>query len=623
MDGFNDFLGEINDVIWTNWMLYILLGTGLLFTLWSGISQWRSLTHGVTVTAGKYDDPNDPGAISHFQALSAALSATVGLGNIAGVAIAIALGGPGAVFWMWVIGIIGMSLKTTEVCQSMLFRNTDDPDNPHGGPMFVVAKGFKKWGLGWIGMILGVLFCLTLLVSTITGGNMFQAWSVGDISHETLGVRNWIPGVILAVIVALVILGGIRRIGQVAGLLVPFMCLMYIITAIVVLAFEIDQIPDLIGLIFRSAFSPSEAGGAFLGGAAGFAFLWGMKRALFSSESGQGSSPIAHSAARTKEPVSESVVAGLEPFIDTIIVCTLTALVILSTGALTRGGDGEGLDGAWETPPKITITEIPTEETDKLTGEKKMVDKPHWVVGTPTTFRDGDETVVEGKSSLPKRSEEGQRIDRKEWRHGDVVFIIAQGDDTLNIDTNSNRAKFYGKVKIPEDANESRYIRWKSIAADDDNLTHFDHLVETEDITLTFPGLYKEYKGASLTAYAINRVLPGWGSWIILIAAWLFAISTMISWSYYGEQGIVFLFGKFSKAVIPFYKIIYCCLAIVATLPLVETTTEIGNLSDLGTGLMLWVNIPIMLIFGSVAMVAYHSYFKRLRSGEIKRTKKS
>ena len=350
MDAFNDFLGEVNEVIWTDWMLYILLATGLLFTLWSGISQWRSLTHGVSVTAGRYDNPDDPGAISHFQALSAALSATVGLGNIAGVAIAIALGGPGAVFWMWVIGIIGMALKTTEVCQSMLFRNTDDPDNPHGGPMFVVAKGFKKWGLGWIGMILGVLFCLTLLVSTITGGNMFQAWSVGDISHETLGVENWIPGVILAVVVALVILGGIRRIGQVAGLLVPFMCLMYIITALIVLAFEIDQIPDLIGLIFRSAFSPSEASGAFLGGAAGFAFLWGMKRALFSSESGQGSSPIAHSAARTKEPVSESVVAGLEPFIDTIIVCTLTALVILSTGALTRGGDGEGLDGTWETP---------------------------------------------------------------------------------------------------------------------------------------------------------------------------------------------------------------------------------------------------------------------------------
>lgn len=610
MDAFNEFLGNINGIIWADWVLYTVLGVGILFTLWSGFCQWRSLTHGVAVTTGRYDDPDDPGAINHFQALSAALSATVGLGNIAGVAIAIALGGPGAVFWMWVVGFVGMALKSTEVCQSMLFRNTDDPNNPHGGPMFVVAKGMKKWGLGWLGTILGVIFCLTLLISTITGGNMFQAWSVGDISREALAMDGWLTGVILAIVVAMVILGGIKRIGQVAGFLVPFMCLMYIITAIIVLAFEIDQIPHLVGLIFRSAFEPSQASGAFLGGAAGYAFLWGMKRALFSSESGQGSSPIAHSAARTKEPVSESVVAGLEPFIDTIIVCTLTALVILSTGALTRGGDGEGHDGIWETPPSVLVLRADSESDD-----------PHkWIVGEPTEFsKDEDSPVtIAGKTSLPERTDVSRKIDGKGWRDGDQVMVVVEGDDTVHEDTNSNRAIFYGKVHIPTETNGESYIRWKPVSSKDGRVSHFDHLVETGELKLAFPGLYKEYKGASLTAYAINRVMPGVGTWVILIAAWLFAISTMISWSYYGEQAIVFLFGRFSDAVVPFYKLIYCMLIIVAALPIVETTTEIGNLSDLGTGIMLWSNIPIMLIFGVVAMTAYHNYFRRLRSGEIK-----
>ncbi|MBG85138.1 MAG: hypothetical protein CMJ40_11415 [Phycisphaerae bacterium] len=611
MDAFNEFLGNINDVIWANWVLYTVLGVGVLFTLWTGFCQWRSLTHGIAVTTGRYDDPDDPGAINHFQALSAALSATVGLGNIAGVAIAIALGGPGAVFWMWVVGIVGMALKSTEVCQSMLYRNMDDPDNPHGGPMFVVAKGMKKWGLGWLGTILGVIFCFTLLISTITGGNMFQAWSVGDISREALAMEKWVTGMILAIVVAMVILGGIKRIGQVAGFLVPFMCLMYIITAIVVLAFEIDQIPSLIALIFRSAFEPSEAGGAFLGGAAGYAFLWGMKRALFSSESGQGSSPIAHSAARTNEPVSESVVAGLEPFIDTIIVCTLTALVILSTGALTRGGDGEGHDGIWEVPPTVIVLDA-TEADD---------DPHHWIVGEPTSFRiseETDDTSLAGKTSLPKRTTESRKIDGKGWRDGDMVMVVVEGGDKVHKDTESNRAIFYGEVKIPEEAGQDSYIRWEPVSTKDSSVSHFDHLVETGELKLAFPGLYKEYKGASLTAYAINRVIPGLGTWMILIAAWLFAISTMISWSYYGEQAIVFLFGRFSQAVIPFYKIIYCLLIVVATLPIVKTTKEIGNLSDLGTGIMLWSNIPIMLIFGVVAMTAYHGYFRRLRSGEIK-----
>ncbi len=595
---FNGFIESITGFIWADWVLYAVLAVGLLFTLWSGICQYRALTHGVAVTAGKYDDPDDPGAISHFQALSAALSATVGLGNIAGVAIAVAIGGPGAVFWMWVVGMVGMALKTTEVCQSMLFRDTSDPDNPHGGPMFVVREGMKKWGLGTLGTIIGGIFCVTLLISAVTGGNMFQSWSVGGITNEALQVPNWVTGLVLATVVAMVILGGIRRIGSVAGVLVPFMCALYVLTALIVLAMHIGDIPRIFGMIFASAFSPSEAGGAFVGGSAGLAFLWGMKRALFSSESGQGSSPIAHSAAQTKEPVSEGVVAGLEPFIDTMVVCTLTALMILSTGALDRGGDdGDGYDAQFASTPAVTM------HSDA------------WIIGDYTEFRneEGESTGWGGKTALPDRTEESADINGRGWRSDDSVSVILTGGSGINEDTASNRALANGTVVIPEDTSASPYIRWAPISTSASEASHFGgtapHLLSN--------ALYQNHVGANLTAYAINRALPGVGTFLILIAAWLFAISTMISWSYYGEKGVVYLFGE---AAVPLYKIVYCLLIVVATLPIVKTAKEIGNLSDLGTGIMLWANIPIMLIFGAMAMKAYHSYFARLKSGEIKRT---
>src|SRR5690606_10461135 len=211
-----------------------------------------------------YDHGDAPGAISHFQALSAALSATVGLGNIGGVAIAIALGGPGAVFWMWVVGFAGMALKTAEVTLSMLYRRTDNPDEPSGWPMWVADDGIARWSdrLRPAGRALGVLFCITLLISTFTGGNTFQAWNAGIVTEESFGMPQQIVGVVLAAIVGLVILGGIKRIGAVAGALVPAMCFLYLAAALYVLAVHVADIPAMLRLIVSSAFSPAEATGA-------------------------------------------------------------------------------------------------------------------------------------------------------------------------------------------------------------------------------------------------------------------------------------------------------------------------------------------------------------------------
>ncbi|MCZ6827913.1 MAG: alanine:cation symporter family protein, partial [Gammaproteobacteria bacterium] len=207
MDQFNQVLASVNGIIWHNYVLFFILFTGIVFTIRTRFCQYIALSHGFHVLRGRYDDPDDPGAINHFQALSAALSATVGLGNIGGVALAIALGGPGAVFWMWVVGFFGMTIKLTEVTLSMLYRNTDDPDNPHGGPMWVASKGLAKLNpkLAGLGKFIGTIFCITLLVSAITGGNMFQAWNVGEITQAYFGIPSVYCGIVLAILVATVI----------------------------------------------------------------------------------------------------------------------------------------------------------------------------------------------------------------------------------------------------------------------------------------------------------------------------------------------------------------------------------------------------------------------------------
>ena len=548
------FLTTLNGIIWHDAVLIILLGTGVVFTIWSGFGQYRALTHGVLVLRGSYDDPNDPGVISHFQALSAALSATVGLGNIGGVALAIALGGPGAIFWMWIVGIFGMAIKLTEVSLSMLYRNTDDPDNPHGGPMWVVSKGLTRLNpsLAPLGGFIGGLFCITLLVSTVTGGNMFQAWNVGEITEEYFGIPSIVSGMVLAVLVGMVIIGGIKRIGAVAGRLVPIMVTMYLLAGTYVLIINAGDIPAMFTLIVRSAFLPQEMTGAFIGGTAGYAFLFGMKRALFSNEAGQGSSPIAHSAAKTDEPVREAVVAGLEPFIDTIVVCTFTALVILSTGI-------------WNRAPEAQFNVAP----DVIPMGTAM-----WSLET-----------------LPAP----ERVDDV-WGEGDVVFMI------VNADPN------------PLSANDAHRLEGRVLNQNGGLVIDWGTLASNSRPRVENTGVYATYVGATLTAKAFDSVTPGLGKWLVTLAVWLFALSTMISWSYYGEQGVVFLFGE---RMVLAYKFIYCALIIVATWGFIESDADLDNLTGFGTGVMLWANVPIMWVFGRQAMRAYHDYIDRLKTGKM------
>ncbi|MGD8328711.1 MAG: sodium:alanine symporter family protein [Acidobacteriota bacterium] len=317
-----------------SFMVLLLLGTGVFLTLRLGFVQLRHFGHGVRVTSGHYDDPNEPGDVSHFQALTTALSATVGIGNIAGVAIAIHWGGPGALFWMWVTAALGMATKFTEVTLAQKYRNLEGVDrDPHkwegtvsGGPMYYIEKGLgQNWK--WMAMIFAGLLGLTAFLT----GNAIQANTVSDTLQTTFGVPTWTSGLITSAVVAAVILGGITRIGAVTGVLAPLMAAIYVAGALFILAANYDGVLPAFGLIFREAFNPT-AGVAGTGvGAFLVTMMWGVRRGLFSNEAGQGSAPIAHAAAKTDEPVSEGVVALLEPFIDTIVICTMTGLVIITT----------------------------------------------------------------------------------------------------------------------------------------------------------------------------------------------------------------------------------------------------------------------------------------------------
>lgn len=342
MDVINQVLKEFSALAWGLPLLILLIGGGLYLVIRSRFIPFRYLGHAISVLRGKYDDPNDPGQISHFQALSTALSATVGMGNIAGVAVAIAIGGPGAVFWMWVSAVVGMSTKFFTSTLAILYRGKDSAGNIQGGPMYFIVEGLGK---SW--KPLAVFFSLCGLIGALPVFNVNQlTQALNDILLIPNGVEvgfttNLIIGFVLVGITSLVILGGIKRIGVVASRLVPSMVALYFVLVIIILVAHSDVLGYYIQLIFTDAFAanyyPSDQ--PFLGGVLGALILHGIKRGAFSNEAGIGTAPMAHGAAKTNEPVREGLVAMLGPAIDTLIVCTLTALAILVTGVWETTSD--------------------------------------------------------------------------------------------------------------------------------------------------------------------------------------------------------------------------------------------------------------------------------------------
>ena len=359
-------LTEISGIVWGPMMICLLVGTGVYLTIRLGFVQFRWFRHAIKCISGKYDRPDEAGDISHFRALTTALSATIGTGNIAGVATAIATGGPGAVFWMWVTALVGMATKFASCSLALHFRDIHEDGSASGGPMYFLKKGFHPmWlvqaaGEGFtrkLGAVLAGAFALFAVVASFGIGNMVQAnsvvdgmkyvlptsWQQSQIDVNAIGLAfsvnyfSLIIGLILAVLVGLVILGGIKRIASVTARLVPVMCVIYVLGSVVVLLLNIHRIPQCLAMIFEYAFTPYAAGGGILGATVAQAMRFGVARGVFSNESGLGSAPMAHAAAKTPEMAREGFVAMLGPFIDTICICSMTALVILVTDARASG----------------------------------------------------------------------------------------------------------------------------------------------------------------------------------------------------------------------------------------------------------------------------------------------
>ncbi len=531
-------------------VVIFLLGTGIFLTLRLKFVQVRHLGHGFAVTTGKYDDPDEPGDVPHFQALTTALSATVGIGNIAGVAIAIHWGGPGALFWMWVTAFLGMATKFTEVTLAQRYREViateDEPrwkGTVSGGPMYYIERGLgKKW------KPLAVFFAFILGITAFLTGNGVQANTVADVMSSEFGIAVWITGLVTAGVVGMVIIGGITRIGRVTSILAPAMAGIYVLGALVIIILNIDQLPGTIALIFSEAFNPS-AGVAGTGtGAFLITLMWGVRRGLFSNEAGQGSAPIAHSAAKTDEPVSEGVVALLEPFIDTIVICSMTAFVILMTGAWTE--------------------RVPT-AFDLTSGDASYV-------------QPGEQGLFAGVTP-PERI----LIEDGLPQGGPTAIQFAWHDvpvETLYLDINRTQP-FTGEL-----------IPGQQRATDEEGNVYrvlYGEAVEN---------------GAPLTQLAFQKGLAplgGWGGYIVILSVLLFAISTAIAWSYYGDRCAFYLFGE--KAVLP-YKFVYVLMHFVgATLAL----ATIWSLGDVFLGIVILPNLLALILLSKKVREDTNSYFSR------------
>jgi AGCS family alanine or glycine:cation symporter len=605
MAAIEQFVTHLVGWVWSTPLFFLLLGCGLIFSVASKFAQWRILTHGIACIRGCYDRPKDTGHISHFQALSAALSATIGLGNIAGVAVAVSLGGPGAVFWMWVAGLFGMALKFMECTLAVMFRDVRDVPDPsapalmeadaedrtleyageepprpgvkprargevRGGPMWYIQKALveplrSRNNPVWVLFkILAVLFAISTVLNSFGGGNMFQGWNVADMAYKHFNVPKYFSAVVVAGLVAVVIIGGIKRIGQVASRLVPFMCVVYVLGALYVILLHWADVPHCLALIIKSAFTPTAESGACAGVSVWIAFQWGLKRACFSNEAGEGSAAMAHAAARTEEPIREGVVAGIGPFVDTIIICTMSALVIL-------------MSGAWNRPPVGTVAAI-----------------------------DGNRIEVQCGGQLSAQL-------------APLYFdLVQKAEGKLRVHLARGVGREFKDVAVPIASVQmgpgEGWERIQALTLDLGQVAEADR--DRVDRIAVGQPVHLDITGAEMMAFAFDTTVPGFGKYIVTLGVWLFAFSTMISWSYYGEKGTEYLLGP--QAILP-YKFIFVIFVFLGMV--LREFKTVYDFSDATTGLMVLCNLPAVLLLSPKVIRAARDYFTRLDTGRMPRTK--
>jgi len=549
MQQFNEFLIFIDQYLGSSsWFVPLLLGTGIFFTFYLIFPQLRYFTFALKVVRGKFDKKDDQGDTSHFQALTTALSGTVGTGNIAGVAFAIHLGGPAALFWMLMTAMVGMTTKFVEVTLSHKYREKISDGTMSGGPMYFMKNADfrlfgKKVNLKWV----GIMFAFATVLSSFGTGSLPQINSISNSMFASFGIDKMITGAILAFFLGAVIIGGIKRIAKITEKLVPFMAVVYIIGAFSVILFNYQNIVPSFVSIFAEVFSGSAAVGGFLGASISFAISRGVNRGLYSNEAGQGSAPIAHASAKTNEPVSEGLVAILEPFIDTIIICTITGLVLLSSGV-------------WNEKHQNTFAQADLLFLDKVYSEDNKEDVDvlfNYLNGNISYNKLGLEILPNGMKVRSLLYEGKVEVSNGSLLNEiSIIHARSIAEDVLFYDSNKNL--FNGKISVQDGkVQEDIIVKGKS-------LVH----------------------SAPLTAIAFDRGFFGnYGNYIVSIGLLLFAFSTAISWSYYGDRAMTFLFGTGS---VIYYRVIYVIGFFIASF---ADTTVIWNVSLITIALMTVPNL--------------------------------
>jgi AGCS family alanine or glycine:cation symporter len=499
------------------WFPVFLIGSGIFFTIYLGFPQIKYFNHGWRILTGKYVKEDTKGETTPFQALSTALSGTVGTGNIGGVALAIFLGGPAAIFWMWITAFFGMTTKFVEVTLAHKYRETLPDGSISGGPMYYIENGLNmRW--------LAILFSICLLLMCLGTGNMPQISSIAVVMNDTFNIPKIVTGGVLAVLLWMVIIGGIKRIAQIASKLVPFMAFWYLVGSFAVIVSNYENIIPSLQSIFIHVFTPAAAVGGFLGASVAAALTRGVNRGLYSNEAGQGSAPIAHASSKTENPIEEGMVSILEPFIDTIVICTITGLVILSSGVWT-----EKFENKFE---QSSMCYLDGTYSDSEPEDIAVLQDYILSCSGPQAYS-GNEEIVDGKLV------------------NNGITLMHNRSVSENVMYSQEGEAFTGSVKIIEGK------------------------LKTSNISITGNSLLL---GADLTSKAFSRSLFGeFGQYIVAIGLLLFAFSTAIAWSYYGDRATVHLFGE---GWILYYRIIYVgaffTAAIIDTKIVWDIATVIG-----------------------------------------------
>ena len=555
MDAVNDLLILIDSYLGSAvWFPFLLLSVGIFFTLYLGFPQIRYFKHAIGITTGRFDKDGAKGDTSHFQALATALSGTVGTGNIGGVALALHLGGPAALFWMWVTAFFGMTSKFVEVTLSHKYREQTADGTMAGGPMYYMEKGMNaKW--------LAIIFAMATVLSSFGTGSLPQINSIAAGLQSTFDIEPIVTGAVLSVLLALVIIGGIKRIAAVAAAIVPTMAIIYIVGAFAVILPNLGNIGPSFAAIFSDAFTGSAATGGFLGATFAYVFDRGVNRGLYSNEAGQGSAPIAHASARTDEPADEGMVSILEPCIDTIVICTITGLVILSSGAWKEKFDNEFqradmrfVAGAYSEQEPADVAEM----FSLLNGDD-----------TVASLYSGELIISEG------RAVNSQDFTLMASRSFAEEVVFARGDVLLN-----------GTLSVTGGR------------------------LDDSDVGVSGMSLIHS---VPLTTVAFTRGYFGeYGQYVVSVGLMLFAFSTAIAWSYYGDRAMTYLLGP--KSVLP-YRIVYVAGFFYAAF---ADTTIIWNLALITIVLMTVPNLFGLLFMHKEMKKTVTDYWEKTEHGKHK-----